>query len=71
MGVGSVLVFQIGPARETCFWFFNAACRAITDRVASTAHQFTWHKADMMTALSDVCFRGKADIGRTVLNVRF
>jgi hypothetical protein len=53
------------------FWFFVVALRrgAAVASVGSTAHQFPWHQADMMTSLSDA-FGGKADISQTSLNVR-
>jgi len=45
--------------------FFNAACRAVPraecqgcDRAGSTAHQFTWHKADITRLSSNVRFWG-------------
>jgi len=60
-----MLVFQIDPAGKFAFVFsmrlagrYRETERQRCDRAGNTAHQFTWHKADMMTARSDVCFRG-------------
>ena len=38
--------------------------------VAASAQDRLWHKADIPTALSNVCFWGTADMSRTLRQVR-
>jgi len=66
-----MLVFQIDPAGKFAFVFsmrlagrYRETERQRCDRAGSTAHQFTWHKPDVITALDVFAFGGKADIMR-------